>query len=89
MKIIIDRNNPIIHLDAGKELSVDNIMGREGYKHINPLDIENFEQCKFIGIEFNRLFIQKNNVFVFLEWDSPYPYKSISIKKIGEVIINH
>lgn len=85
MNIVINRNNPVIHVKRKKEESfIYTTMLREGYQYLNPLDIENFEECNFHGIEFNNLFIKGNDVFVYLQSDG-LECKTFSITKIGEI----
>lgn len=85
MKVNIIRTGRKIQLPSGNDVSVGSILEKHGYKHVNPLDIENYKDIEWQGIEFNRLYIKDGILHRFNEWVGQYPYKEIDIEIIGVV----
>ena len=86
MKVLINRNGNKIILDAKGMISVGEIMQREGYLSINPLDIEAYKEIEWEGIEFNRLFVKDGVLYRFNNWLGTYPYDRVEIEEIGTII---
>ena len=85
MKVNIIRTGRKIQLPSGNDVSVGSILEKHGYKHVNPLDIENYKDIEWQGIEFNRLYTKDGKLYRFNEWVGQYPYKAIEIEEIGEL----
>ena len=85
MKVNIIRTGRKIQLPSGNDVSAGSILEKHGYKHVNPLDIENYKDIEWQGIEFNRLYIKDGILHRFNEWVGQYPYKAIEIEEIGEL----
>ena len=54
-----------------------------GFKHIDALDIENYGEVLWDGIEYNRLLQREGVLYRFVEWLGRYPYDGIIVEKIG------
>ena len=80
MQAKINRTKRKIQFPSGNDVSAGSILEKQGYKHVNPLDIENYK-----GIEFNRLYTKDGKLYRFNEWVGQYPYKAIEIEEIGEL----
>lgn len=85
MKVNIIRTGRKIQLPSGNDVSAGSILEKQGYKHVNPLDIENYKGIEWEGIEFNRLYTKDGKLYRFNEWVGQYPYKAIEIEEIGEL----
>ena len=86
MKVNIIRTGRKIQLPSGNDVSVGSILEKQGYKHVNPLDIENYKGIEWEGIEFNRLYTKDGKLYRFNEWVGQYPYEAIEIEEIGKEI---
>lgn len=85
MQAIINRTKRKIQFPSGNDVFVGSILEKQGYKHVNPLDIENYKGIEWEGIEFNRLYTKDGKLYRFNEWVGQYPYKAIEIEEIGEL----
>lgn len=56
-----------------------------GYNHIPALDIENYNEVSWDGIEFNRLLTKDGLLYRFVRWIGEYPFSGIIIEEIGTV----
>jgi hypothetical protein len=54
-----------------------------GFKHIDVLDVENYGEVLWEGIEYNRLLQRDGVLYRFVEWLGRYPYDGIIVEKIG------
>ena len=65
----------------------DQVLEQYNIKPINPLDFDNFDEIKWEGIEFNRLFTDEHGVvYRFNHWIGEYPFSGIEIEEIGMII---
>lgn len=85
MQAKINRTKRKIQFPSGNDVSAGSILEKHGYKHVNPLDIENYKGIEWEGIEFNRLYTKDGKLYRFNEWVGQYPYKAIEIEEIGEL----
>lgn len=83
MKVYRKENGKVIELH-GNAIIADSIIELHGYKRLHPSDIENYNDNKWEGIEFNRLFVKDGILYRFNEWNGLYPYKSLNIQEIGK-----
>nr|WP_024835441.1 hypothetical protein [Clostridium sp. 12(A)] len=67
----------------GYGIIADDVIKNNGYQKVDVLDIENYKDIQWEGIEFNRLFMKNNVLYRFNEWNVLYPYKSLNIQEIG------
>lgn len=86
MKVKIDRNNRKIQFVSGAEFSASKILNRKGFKSVNPLNIENYDDIAWDGNEFNRLFVKDGKLYRFNHWICRYPYEAIEIEEIGYIL---
>lgn len=84
MKIKINRTGKKIEISSENDVFIGSILEKHDYKHVNPLDIENYKCIEWQGIEFNRLYTKDGILYRFNEWVGEYPYKAIEIEEIGE-----
>lgn len=82
-RLALLRNNNTKNARGASEIAEE-----YGFKHINPLDIENFNEVSFVGIEFNRLLKKNEMLYVFVEWLGVYPFDGIIVERIGTCFIN-
>lgn len=54
-----------------------------GFRKIAVLDIENYNEVPWDGIEYNRLLQRDGVLYRFVEWLGRYPYDGIIVEKIG------
>lgn len=87
MQAKINRTKRKIQFPSGNDVSAGSILEKQGYKHVNPLDIENYKGIEWEGIEFNRLYLKDGKLYRFNEWGGQYPYKAIEIEEIGSLKI--
>lgn len=85
MQAKINRTKRKIQFPSGNDVSAGSILEKQGYKHVNLLDIENYKGIEWEGIEFNRLYTKDGKLYRFNEWVGQYPYKAIEIEEIGEL----
>lgn len=85
MQAKINRTKRKIQFPSGNDVSAGSILEKQGYKHVNPLYIENYKSIEWEGIEFNRLYTKDGKLYRFNEWVGQYPYKAIEIEEIGEI----
>lgn len=85
MEAKINRTKRKIQIQSDKDVFVGSILEKHGYKHVNPLDIENHKGIEWEGIEFNRLYTKDGKLYRFNNWVGEYPYKAIEIEEIGEL----
>lgn len=85
MKANIIRTKRKIQIQSDKDIFVGSILEKHGYKHVNPLDIENYKDIEWEGIEFNRLYTKDGKLYRFNNWVGQSPYKAIEIEEIGEL----
>lgn len=86
MLATIDRAGKRRELWSNKEdRSAEAVWERHGYTTINPLDIENYKEIKWEGIEFNRLLTKDGILYRFNGWVGCYPYESCEIEEIGRI----
>lgn len=85
MQAKINRTKRKIQFISGNDVSAGSILEKQGYKYVNPLDIENYKGIEWEGIEFNRLYTKDGKLYRFNEWVGQYPYKAIEIEEIGEI----
>lgn len=71
-------------MKRGNERSVTELATQNGYERIDVLDIENHEDIRWEGIEFNRLLAKDGILFRFNEWLGKYPFEGIVIEEIGK-----
>lgn len=71
--------------NALNEISIFEVMKMAGYEHINVLDVENYRDIKWEGVEFNNLFAKDGILYRFNKWLGNYPYKSFEIEEIGTI----
>ena len=83
MKVTINRTGRKIEIAPDNGVFVGSILENHGYKHINVLDIENYKDVEWQGIEFNRLYAKDGILYRFNEWRGNFPYKAIEIEEIG------
>ena len=63
------------------------VSDEHGYHRIPVLDIENYNEIQWDGIEFNRLLLKDGKVFRFNGWIGEYPFGGIVIEEIGKAIL--
>ena len=85
MQAKINRTKRKIQFPSGNDVSAGSSLEKQDYKHVNPLDIENYKGIEWEGIEFNRLYTKDGKLYRFNEWVGQYPYKAIEIEEIGEL----
>lgn len=86
MKANIIRTRRKIQIQSDRDVFVGSILEKCGYKHVNPLDIENYKDIQWEGIEFNRLYTKDGKLYRFNNWvGEQHPYKAIEIEEIGEL----
>lgn len=87
MKAIIQRTGKITSLGGNgkKNPAAFDIAKQYGYQPINVLDLENYQDIVWEGIEFNRLFTKDGILYRFNEWFGTYPYDGILLEEIGSV----
>lgn len=83
IEVVINRNGNKIELPAINEGYVGDVCIRAGYKHLNVLDVVNYKDIKWEGIEFNRLYIKEGALYRFNNWIGTFPWTSIEIEQIG------
>ena len=54
-----------------------------GFKRVPVLDIENYNEIQWEGIEYNRLLERNGVVYRFVGWLGKYPFDGIIVEKIG------
>jgi hypothetical protein len=64
------------------------IWGSYGYKHISALDVKNFNEVPWDGVEYNNLLEKGGILYKFVEWLGHYPFDGIVIENIGTCSIN-
>lgn len=88
MEIIINRTGKTIELypkeDRYKREALQ-ISDEHGYRRIPVLDIENYNEIEWDGIEFNRLLFKDGILYRFNEWIGEYPFYGIVIEEIGMI----
>ena len=57
------------------------------YKPVNPLDISNFKDIHWRGIEYNCLLERDGILYKFVEWLGHYPYPGIVVEEIGSIMV--
>lgn len=88
MTVLINRTGRVIDL-----IPVENINCRDafqvsdehGYRCIPVLDIENYDEIRWDGIEFNRLLEKDGTLYRFNGWIGEYPFGGITIEEIGTI----
>lgn len=85
MEAKINRTKRKIQIQSDRDVFVGSILEKHGYKHVNPLDIENYKGIEWEGIEFNRLYTKDGILYRFNNWVGEYPYKAIEIEEIGKL----
>lgn len=85
MQAKINSTESKIQFSFGNDVSVGSILEKQGYKHVNSLDIENYKGIEWEGIEFNRIYTKDGILYRFSNWVGEYPYKVIEIEEIGEL----
>ena len=87
IRVEINRTHRKIQIASHGKISADSIMEENGYTLISVLDIVNYQQIKWEGIEFNRLYIKDGILYRFNYWTGEhYPYTGIEIEEIGKEI---
>lgn len=84
----IQRTGKVIDLHPVKTqnpVGAFTVAEENGYRHLNALDIKNFGDIQWEGIEFNRLLEKGGKLYRFNCWLGCYPYKDIEIEEIGTV----
>ena len=86
MKATINRTLEVLYLEKkGCEVSASDIAEAYGFKHVDVLDIENHQEIKWDGIEFNRLYAKYGELWRFDKWYSKYPFSGIILERIGTI----
>ena len=65
IRVEINRTHRKIQIASHGKISADSIMEENGYTLISVLDIVNYQQIKWEGIEFNRLYIKDGILYRF------------------------
>lgn len=89
MVVSINRTRHVIAL-----IPIENINCRDafqvsdehGYSRVHVLDIENYNEIPWDGIEFNRLLEKDGVLYRFNGWIGEYPFGGIYIEEIGTII---
>ena len=84
----IQRTGKVIELHPVKTqnpVAAFTVAEENGYRHLDALDIKNFGDIQWDGIEFNRLLEKGGKLYRFNGWLGIYPYKDIEIEEIGTV----
>lgn len=87
IKLTIDRERTVVaHLAKQYgECAVSQILERNNFKHIDPLDVANIEELKQHNIRFNALSEKGGKVYVFDHWIGEYPFVGICMVEIGYI----
>lgn len=89
-RVAIYRSGTRLPLAKTKETKHSNyaydITDAYGFSHINPLDIIDYEEIDWKGIEFNRLLTRDNRLYKFVEWFGNYPREGVVVECIGDCI---
>ena len=87
MKVELNRAGRKIELCSKDQRFADafEIIKENGYERVNALDVENWKDVQWEGIEFNRLFVKDGIFYRFNNWLGEYPYKSVEVEEIGRV----
>jgi len=87
MVIIIKRtaNKHFLPCKGKNYSAVFQIAEENGFRRIDPLDIENEKEIRWHGIEFNRLYERSGILYRFNEWIGEYPYCGVIMEEIGIV----
>ena len=67
------------------ECATIQILERNDFKHIDPLDVANIEELKQHNIRYNALSEKGGKVYVFDHWIGEYPFVGISMVEIGYI----
>jgi len=71
-------------IKKGNERIANDVAMEYGYRKVNVLDIENYENIQWEGIEFNRLFAKDGILYVFKHWLGKFPFEGIVLEEIGK-----
>lgn len=87
MKAFIQRTGKITSLAGSgkKNPAAFDIAAQYGYKSVNVLDLDNYQDIIWEGIEFNRLLAKDGVLYRFNEWFGKYPFDGILIEEIGRL----
>ena len=88
MVVSINRTGKQIHLFSRNNpncRAVFEISDEYGYRHVHALEIENFDEINWHGIEFNGLLVKDNVLYKFVEWIGDFPFDGITIEEIGRI----
>ena len=84
----IQRTGKVIELHPVKTqnpVGAFTVAEENGYRHLDALDIKNFGDIQWEGIEAARLLEKGGRLYRFNEWLGRYPYKDIEIEEIGTI----
>lgn len=87
LRIEINRTHRKVQIASHGNVSADSIMEENGYTLISVLDIVNYRQIQWEGIEFSHLYIKDGILYRFNYWTGEhYPYTGIEIEEVGKEI---
>ena len=91
-QVSISRTGKLVKLAPIEERNckaTDRIWEEHGYCHIPVLDIVNYAEIQWEGIEFNRLLAKDGVLYRFNNWIGEYPFsEGIEIEGIGTITIS-
>ena len=81
--VIINRTGKKEYYKTKDEKIVDDVLIKNGFGRVLVLDIKNYKDIKWEGIEFNRLFEKNGILYRFNNWTGEYPFPGVEVEEIG------